>query len=80
MKKRKIYVKLPGNRLSIVIKRMKPKIARCGNCGKELQGIKKLSTNKFKNLAKSKKRPNRAYGGNLCSKCSREEILRRLRG
>ncbi|MBS3108593.1 50S ribosomal protein L34e [Candidatus Woesearchaeota archaeon] len=79
MKIRKLYSKLPGNKLKVIEKRAIPKIAGCGICGKRLQGIPKLSNSKFRGLAKSKKRPNRPYGGSLCSKCMRNEIIRKVR-
>jgi large subunit ribosomal protein L34e len=42
----------------------------CGNCSTALSGVP-LS---IKGLNKSKKAPNRPYGGNYCSKCSRAII------
>mgnify|MGYP001587884821 CR=1 FL=1 len=80
MKIRKIYKKLPGNRVKIREERANPRIAICGVCGVKLHGIKKLSSNKIKNMPKSKNGPNRMNGGNLCSKCSRERILMVTRG
>ena len=79
MKLRKIKVKLPGNRVKVVMRRAYPRIAVCGICGSKLKGMPRLSTSKFRNLAKSEKRPNRPYGGNLCSACMRSEIKRMAR-
>jgi len=33
----------------------------------------------MRNMPKTKKRPERPFGGVLCSKCSREEIVSRIR-
>ena len=60
-------------------KKRNPKVKKCSECGKPLQGIPRLITSKFKNLSKSKKRPERAYGGVLCSKCSRKKIIEKFR-
>lgn len=80
MKARNVYVKLPGNKVKLVRKKSNPAIAKCGICGNYLHGIPRLKIGRFKNLPKSKKRPNRPYGGNLCSRCMREEIARRAGG
>lgn len=79
MKERKVFVKLPGSKVKIVKKKPNPGVAKCGNCGKVLHGIPRLKKAKFRNLPKSKKRPNRSYGGNLCSGCSKELMKGSLR-
>jgi ribosomal protein L34E len=33
----------------------------------------------MKTMSKSQKRPERMFGGNLCSKCSKREIIKRNR-
>ena len=35
---------------------------------------------KIKKLAKTEKRPERPYGGNLCSKCTRAKIKSKVSG
>jgi len=77
MELKKKYVKLPGNKIKVIFKKRKPKSAKCGICGKELQGIPRLRKGDFRKLSKSERRPNRPYGGNLCSRCMRNEIIRR---
>lgn len=69
-KKRK--VKVPGGSVKIHLKRVKPKLAKCGNCGKPLHGIPRLRQIKFRKLSKTEKRPERPYGGILCSECMRK--------
>lgn len=78
MRRRKVYVKLSGSRIKVVIKKANRNHSKCG-CGRILEGIPRLSNRKFKNLAKSEKKVNRPYGGVLCSSCMREEIIRRTR-
>jgi large subunit ribosomal protein L34e len=68
---RKINVKTPGGRVVRIYKKKNPAPAQCGKCGKLLKGVPRLRQAKLRNLAKSKKRPQRPYGGVLCSACSR---------
>lgn len=74
---RKIIRKIPGGALVIHYKKKKPRQARCAGCGKPLSGVKRNIPSKVRGLAKSKKRPKRPYGGNLCPGCSREAIKRK---
>ena len=71
---RRIIRKIPGGALVIHYKKKKPGQARCASCGKPLSGVKRNIPSKIRKLAKSKKKPNRPYGGNLCPKCSREAV------
>lgn len=68
---RKIRVKTPGGRVVIQFKRRKPKAAHCAKCGAALMGVPRARPTGMMNLAKTKKRPERPYGGVLCSSCSR---------
>ena len=76
---RKIFRKVPGGRTSVHFKNRKPKGARCGNCGATLKGIPREPSFTIRNLAKTKKRPERPYGGVLCSRCMRQEIINKIR-
>lgn len=75
---RRVYVKTTSGKVKIHYRRRKPGIAKCGICGKPLHGIPRMLSSKFRNLAKTKKRPQRMYGGNLCSKCSRQKIMEKF--
>jgi large subunit ribosomal protein L34e len=68
---RKVAVKTPGGRVVIHREKRNPKPAHCANCGSVLKGVPKLRPVRMTNLAKTKKRPERPYGGILCSSCSR---------
>jgi large subunit ribosomal protein L34e len=57
----------------------KPGKLTCSSCKKELHGVPRLTPTRFKNLPKSKKRPNRPYGGKLCSSCLRIKLLEGIR-
>jgi len=56
----------------IKIKRRRPGIAVCASCGKQLHGVPRLNATEMKKMAKTKKRPERAYGGYYCSRCTKE--------
>ena len=69
---RRVYVKKPGNTVSISYRKRKPSKAKCIKCGAVLKGVASERPYKMQNMAKTKKRPSRPYGGVLCSKCMRE--------
>ncbi len=77
--RRKVFRKTPGGRVSIHYKKRKPESAKCGNCGAVLKGIPREFPYKMKNMAKTKKRPERPFGGVLCSRCMRSEIIKKAR-
>ena len=72
---RKIPRKAPGGKVNIQYKKPKPKIAHCSKCRAILKGVPRELPLRMKNLAKTKKRPQRPYGGMLCTKCLRQKIL-----
>ncbi len=76
---RKIRKKLPGGASIIHYFKKKPKKAVCAMCGKPLHGVPSDLTSKVRSLSKSQKRPERPYGGYLCSECARKEIKNRIR-
>ncbi|MBI4439286.1 50S ribosomal protein L34e [Candidatus Woesearchaeota archaeon] len=57
-----------------------PKKAHCSVCSRELQGIPRMRPSELGNSPKTAKRPERPYGGVLCSGCSRRRILVNARG
>ena len=75
---RRVYVRTPSGKNKIHYRKRNPGIAKCAVCGKPLHGIPRLLPSKFRNLAKTKKRPQRPYGGNLCSKCFRQKIMEKF--
>jgi large subunit ribosomal protein L34e len=77
---RRIKVRTPGNNLVTQYKYRKPKIAKCAICKKPLQGVPRLNAADMRKLAKTKRRPERPYGGNLCSGCMRTLLRKVVRG
>ena len=76
---RRVKVKTPGAKVVTHYRKRKPKIAHCGGCGAKLQGVPRQRPYKMQNMPKTKKRPERPYGGVLCSKCMRQKIKERAR-
>lgn len=76
---RRVKRKTPGGKVSMQYKERKPQPAKCANCGAVLKGVARERPYKMKRLPKSAKRPERPFGGNLCSKCSREKIKAEIR-
>lgn len=72
--KRRVYIKTPGGKNKILYKKRNMGKIKCGNCGGELHGIPRMIRSKFRSIPKSKKRVERLYGGNLCSRCMRKKI------
>lgn len=77
-KLRAVKVKTP-TKVKIAYKRRKPQKAKCGNCGKPLKGVPREIPSKLNKLAKTERRPERPYGGVLCSKCMRDVFINKAR-
>jgi len=71
---RKVKKKLPGNNVRIQFVERKPEAARCGSCGRKLSGVPRLRPIALSKLSKTERRPERPFGGVLCTKCMREYI------
>ena len=75
----KVKKRLPSGKIKTVTKRKKPKIAKCSICKMPLHGVPREIPSRIKKLSLSEKRPNRPYGGNLCSSCARELLKEKAR-
>ncbi len=67
-------VRTPGARVVTHYVKRKPNKAHCAVCGAVLKGVPRELPSKMRNLAKTEKRPERPYGGVLCSACMREKM------
>ncbi len=76
---RKIFVKTSSGKTKIHYKKRKHSKAKCANCGAVLHGVLRERPYKMKKIPKTKKRPQRPYGGTLCSKCMREKIVMEIK-
>ncbi|MDP3918423.1 MAG: 50S ribosomal protein L34e [Nanoarchaeota archaeon] len=75
---RKVLVKL-SDRITTHYRKRNPKAAHCASCSAVLQAVPRKRDYKMSNLPKTMKRPERPYGGVLCSKCMRREMVSRAR-
>ena len=76
---RRVYVKTPGGRTVIHYKRRIPQKAHCATCGAILPGVASKNPTEQRKLAKTERRPERPYGGMLCSSCMRAKIKSKFR-
>lgn len=76
---RRVKVRVPSGKSRLVYKKRKPSRAICTICKKPLHGVPRERPYKIKRLSKSKRRPERPYGGVLCSSCMRKELIKRAR-
>ncbi|MFP4402964.1 MAG: 50S ribosomal protein L34e [Nanoarchaeota archaeon] len=78
-KLRRIKVTTPGGENKTVYEKRKPSKAVCGNCKKPLHGVPRENPAKMRNMPKTKKRPERQYGGVLCNICSQKKAVLKAR-
>jgi large subunit ribosomal protein L34e len=76
---RRVHKKMPGGSTRLIYDKRKPKAPHCAQCGIELKGIPRLRPFKARNLSKTKKRPERSYGGFLCGTCLRKKLKQEAR-
>ena len=74
-----VHKRTPGSKNVIHYIKRKPKLGMCYRCGDKLKGIKRERPYIMKILQKSSKRPERPFGGVLCSMCMRRDIISRIR-
>lgn len=65
---RRVWRRTPGGRSVIHYERSKPHVAVCGVCGGRLGGVP-VSAGSLRRVPKSSRRPERFFGGVLCSSC-----------
>ena len=71
---RRVKVRTPGGKTVTHYRKRTPKAAKCGNCSDVLKGVPRGRPSKLKNMPKTAKRPERPYGGVLCSSCMRKQV------
>ena len=76
----KIKKKTPTGKIRIVERRKRPKIAKCAICKTPLSGVPREIPSRIRKLSLSERRPNRPFGGYLCSKCMRKIFKEKARG
>ena len=76
---RRVFVKAPGGNTKLQYKERKPSKAVCAHCKKVLAGVPHATSAKMRNMPKTAKRPQRPYGGILCSACMRKLLQEKAR-
>lgn len=76
--RRKVF-KRATKGVKVHLPKRKPGKAKCAGCGKVLAGVPRERPHRMQGTAKTKKRPQRLYGGQLCSRCSRKKIIESIR-
>src|SRR3989338_10376107 len=76
---KKVTKKSPGGRKVTIYKTDKPNHATCALCKGKLQAVPKRSVSGMRALAKTEKRPERGFGGVLCSNCTRSILVQKTR-
>jgi large subunit ribosomal protein L34e len=76
---RRVQRKVPGGRTVQRYEEGTPKAPHCAGCGQQLHGIPRMSVVAAKNAPKTTKRPQRPYGGVLCSACMRAKLIEQAR-
>ncbi|MEK6909496.1 MAG: 50S ribosomal protein L34e [Candidatus Aenigmatarchaeota archaeon] len=76
----KVKRRAPSGKIKIHKRKERPALAKCANCKSPLHGIQRKIPSEFKKLSASERRPDRPYGGYLCSHCTRELFRERVRG
>ena len=71
---RRVFKRVPSGSTKLHYIERKPKQAHSGRCGSILHGSPRTRPIDMKRLAKSEKRPERPFGGVLCSACLRDMI------
>ncbi|MBS3122714.1 50S ribosomal protein L34e [Candidatus Woesearchaeota archaeon] len=71
---RRVFVRVPSGKSVLHYRKRKPSKPTCGSCGTILKGVPRERPFKMQNMPKTFKRPERPYGGVLCSKCTRVKI------
>jgi len=69
----------PSGRIVYQFKKKKPQKARCGVCGKILKGVVCGRPYMVQKHSKTERRPERPFGGVLCSACMRRVMIAKCR-
>ena len=69
----------PVGRNVLRYKKKKPSKHVCAECGAVLHGVPRGRPYEIGKLSKTAKRPNRPFGGHLCSSCTRKHFKNEAR-
>lgn len=69
---RRVFKKTPGGKTVMRFEKRKPGKHTCTKCDKTLPGTPRQRPVGIRKLPKTARRPERPYGGVLCSSCARQ--------
>jgi large subunit ribosomal protein L34e len=72
-------VKTPGKKTNIHYRKRRYSSDKCAICKKELHGMSPRNPKTRRHTAKSKRAPNRIYGGYLCPSCLKAALISKVR-
>lgn len=64
--------RLPGGRRTVHYKKKRPSKHVCAKCGRVLDAVPRGRPYEIRKLSKNQRKPNRPYGGNLCTNCTKQ--------
>lgn len=76
---RRVKVKTPGGKTKISYRKRKPAKALCSETKKPLHGVARATPGNLKKVPKSKRRPQRPYGGVLSSEAMRKKFKQKAK-
>ena len=76
---RRLHRKTPGGVTRIKYVKRVPQAAKCRVCGDVLKGVPRARARQLHSMSRTEKRPSRPFGGQLCSSCMRQEMIKRAR-
>ncbi|MBI4448695.1 50S ribosomal protein L34e [Candidatus Woesearchaeota archaeon] len=76
---KRVMRRTPGGKSVLRFLRRNPAKAQCGKCAADLAGVPRKRPRELSRLARTQRRPQRMFGGVLCTKCSRREIITKSR-
>lgn len=72
---RRVKVRTPAGKSILHYRPRKASKQKCKDCGIVLKGVPHNTSKKLKKFSKSQKRPQRPYGGILCTRCMRKLMI-----
>lgn len=76
---KRVRVTVPGGRRKIQYRRANKSPPQCADCGRTLKGTARGTPSQIQKMSKTERRPERPFGGVLCSACTKERIILRAR-
>jgi len=77
--RKRVKIKVPGDRLAVHYKREKVKPPRCRQCGTVLSGLPREVASEIRKLNRTRRRISRMFGGQLCPQCLKTALKQAVR-